>query len=60
MTLEARTFDFVSGLTGLFALVYLGGSVYALVTGKITYDRFLDVVGTPALPLIAWWARGKQ
>lgn len=60
MTLDSKTFDFVSALTGVFALVYLIGAVYALVTGKITYDRFLEVVGTPALPLVAWWARGKQ
>ncbi|MBC2731392.1 hypothetical protein [Thiobacillus sp.] len=60
MTLENRTFDFVSALTGVFALVYLGGAIYALVTGKIEYDRFLDIVGTPALPLVAWWAKGRQ
>lgn len=59
MTLESRTFDFVSALTGVFAVVYLGGAIYALVTGKITYDKFLDIVSTPASALAAWWAKGR-
>lgn len=60
MTLESRQFDFVAGLTGVFALVYLAGAIYALMTTKISFDTFLDVVGTPALPLIGWWAKGQR
>ena len=60
MTLESRQFDFVAGLTGVFAVVYMVGAIYALVTAGITFDTFLDVVGTPALPLIGWWAKGQR
>lgn len=59
MTLDAKQFNFVSVLTGIFTLVYLGGAIFALVTSAITFDRFLTVVGTPALPLFGYWARGN-
>lgn len=60
MTLEAKQLDVLTVLTGLFALVYIGGSVFALVTGAIDYDKFLAAIGAPALPLFGYWIRGRQ
>lgn len=60
MTLEAKQLDVVTVLTGMFALAYIGGALFALVTGAIGYDKFLTVIGAPALPLFGYWIRGKQ
>jgi len=60
MSIESKQLDVVTVLTGLFALVYIGGSMFALVTGAIDYDKFLAAVGAPALPLFGFWIRGKQ
>lgn len=54
MTLEAKQLDVLTVLTGLFALVYIGGAVFALVTGAIDYDKFLAAIGAPALPLFGF------
>ncbi|MFZ2986473.1 hypothetical protein [Ideonella sp.] len=60
MTIESKQLDVVTVLTGMFAAAYIGGAVFALVMGKIDYDKFLAVVGAPALPLFGYWIRGKQ
>ena len=60
MTIETKQLDVVTVLTGLFALVYVGCALFGLVTGAINYDKFLAVIGAPALPLFGYWIRGKQ
>jgi hypothetical protein len=60
MSIEAKQMDVVTVLTGLFALVYIGGALFALVTGAIDYAKFLAAIGAPALPLFGYWIRGRQ
>lgn len=60
MTIEAKQLDVLTVLTGLFAVVYIGGALFALVTGEINYDKFLAAIGAPALPLFGFWIRGRQ
>jgi hypothetical protein len=60
VTIESKQLDVLTVLTGLFALVYIGGALFALVMGKIDYDKFLAAIGAPALPLFGFWIRGKQ
>lgn len=57
---ETRQFDFVSALTGVVVLVFLGASVYALAAGMITFEVFAAAVGSPASALIGFWVGGKR
>ena len=58
--MEAKQFDFLSALTGVVVLVFLGAAVYALVEMKISFEVFAAAVGSPASALIGFWVRGKQ
>lgn len=58
--LDKKTFDFVSILTGVVVLVYLGTGVYALATKMITWEVFAGAFGSPATMLLGYWVRGTQ
>jgi hypothetical protein len=58
VSVESKTFDFLSALTGVVVLTYLGAWVYALVTGKAEIAAFVKDVGPTATLLIGYWARG--
>ncbi len=58
MTIEAKQFGLAAWMAGITLLVYLGGGVYALVTGAIGFEGFLAAVGTP-LGALTGWVTGK-
>ena len=58
--LEKKMFDFLSVLTAIVVLVYLGTGVYSLIEGKITWEVFAGAFGSPATMLLGYWVRGKQ
>lgn len=57
--MDDRQYDFLSVLTGVVVLIFLGAAVYSLVTKQITFEVFAAAVGSPASALIGFWVRGK-
>lgn len=57
---QAKTFNFLSVLTGIVVLVYLATGVYALVSGMINWEVFAGAFGSPATMLLGYWVRGKD
>jgi len=60
MTIESKAFDFLSALTAVVVMTYLGVWVYAIVTGKAELSAFFKDVGPTATLLIGYWARGVK
>jgi len=58
--LDKKTFDFLSALTGVVVVVYLGAWIYALVSGKAAIGDFVKDVGPITAMLIGYWARGVK
>lgn len=58
MTLDVKRFNFTASLTGVAVLVLLGGALWSLVTGGITFAAFAGAVGAPVSALVGWVARG--
>lgn len=58
MSLEVKQFNYLAWLTGVAVVVLLGGAVWALVTGEITFSVFAATVGSPVSALVGWAARG--
>lgn len=58
MNLETRQFNYMAWLTGIAVLALLGGALWALFTGAITFEVFASTVGTPVSAVVGWWARG--
>lgn len=54
-TLSGRQFDFLSVLTGVVVLVFLGAAVYALVAQKISFEAFAAAIGSPVSALLGFW-----
>lgn len=54
-----RVIDFLSWLTGLVVLIYLCASVFAMITGKITYADFSTSISPIVGMLIGYWVRGS-
>lgn len=52
-----KGFNFFAWATGITLFVYLGGSVYALVTNVIDFPVFLGAVGTPLGAMTGWAAK---
>lgn len=52
-----RSFNFFAWATGITLLVYLSGSVWALVAGEIDFAIFIGAVGTPLGALTGWAAK---
>ena len=50
-------FNFFAWGTGITLAVYLGGSVFALVTGAIDFSGFLAAVGAPLGAMTGWAAK---
>lgn len=46
--------------TGITLLVYLAGSVWALVSGQIDFAIFIGAVGTPLGAMTGWAAKSAQ
>ena len=60
MSIESRQFDFLSAMTAVVVLVYMGAAVYALVSGKVNFEMFSAAIGGPAATLLGFWVRGRQ
>ena len=54
----AKTFDFLSALTAVVVLLYVGASGYAFISGRITFQEFSTAVGPMSGMLIGYWIKG--
>ena len=54
---EHKTFNFFAWSTGITLLVYLGGTVYSLIAGLISFEIFIAAVGTPLGAMTGWAAK---
>lgn len=57
MTIESKKFNFFAISTSITLLVYLAGSVYALVTHAIDFAEFMAAVGAPLGAMTGWAAK---
>lgn len=60
MELAGKTFDFLSALTAVVVLLYVGVSVWAFATSAVTWEQFSGVVGPIAGLLLGYFVRGVQ
>lgn len=60
LDMQGRTFDFLSVLTGVVVLLYVGASIRALAHGSSTWQDFSGAVGPLAGMLLGYWVRGAQ
>lgn len=60
MNLEARQFNFLSILTALVVLGYVGAAVYAFSASLATWAQFSGAVGPIAGALLGYWLRGVK
>lgn len=51
---------FLSWLTGLVVLLYIGTAIYAFGRGTATWQDFSGAVGPMAGLLLGYWVRGEQ
>lgn len=58
MSLETKQFNYLAWLTGIAVVVLLAGSVWALVTGEISFAVFAATIGSPVSALVGWAAKG--
>lgn len=58
--IDKKTFDFLSALTGVVVVVYLGAWLYAIVTNKALITDFVKDVGPITAMLVGYWARGVK
>ena len=59
-TIEMKTFDFLSIMTGIMVLTFLGAATYSLIAAKITWAIYSAAIGSPTLALIAYWVGSKK
>jgi hypothetical protein len=59
-TIEKKTFDFLSILTAVIVLLFVGSSVWALTSKNIEWQDFLAAVGPMASMLLGYWVRGEK
>lgn len=57
---DEKTFDFLSIMTGVVMVTYLGGATWALATKAISAQDYLTAIGSPALTLLGYWVRGAN
>lgn len=61
MALDAnKQFNFLSILTALVVLGYIGASVYAFVQHAATWQEFSGAVGPIAGALLGYWLGGNR
>lgn len=56
--LTKKTFDFLSILTGVVVLFYLGAWAFALATGQASFEAFSKELGPVVALLVGFWVRG--
>lgn len=59
MGMERSEFNFLSILTALVVLVYVGVSAFAMLQGSTTWPDFSGAVGPVAGLLLGYWVKGK-
>ena len=55
-----KTFNFLSWLTALVVLGYVGISAYAFTKASVTWQDFSGAVGPLAGALLGYWLRGEK
>lgn len=60
MDIAGKTFDFLSILTAVVVLLYVGVSAYAFVMSSVTWDQFSGVVGPIVGVMVGYWFRGTK
>ena len=55
-----REIKFLSWLTGLVVLLYIGTAMYAFVRNGLPWQDFSGAVGPMAGLLLGYWVRGEQ
>lgn len=57
---DSKSFGFLSWLTGIVVLLYIGAAIVALAKGTIAWQEFSGAVGPMAGLLLGYWVRGEQ
>ncbi len=57
---DIKEFNFLSWLTGIVVLLYIGASILAFMNSAITWQEFSGAVGPMAGLLLGYWVRGAQ
>lgn len=57
--MERTEFNFLSILTALVVLAYVGVSAYSLFAGGASWQDFSGAVGPLAGMLLGYWVKGK-
>lgn len=61
MPLDAnKQFNFLSILTAIVVLGYLGASIYAFIANAATWQEFSGAVGPIAGALLGYWLGGNR
>ena len=58
--MDTKSINVFAWGTGITLLVYLAGSVWALVTGQIDFAIFIGAVGTPLGAMSGWAAKAAS
>lgn len=58
--IEQRTFDFLSILTLLVVLLYVGLHAWGLIAGRLTFADLTANIGPMAGLLLGYWVRGAK
>lgn len=59
MTIVAKQFNFLSIMTAIVVLGYLGASIYAFSVKIATWQEFSSAIGPLAGALLGYWLRDK-
>ena len=57
---DSKSFSFLSWLTGIVVLLYIGAAIVAFLKAAITWQDFSGAVGPMAGLLLGYWVRGEQ
>lgn len=57
---DIKEFNFLSWLTGIVVLLYIGASIVSFMKSAITWQDFSGAVGPMAGLLLGYWVRGAQ
>jgi len=60
MNLDIKQFNFLSILTAIVVMSYVGVAVFAFFEGTLTWSEFTGAVGTQSGLLLGYWLRGKD
>lgn len=58
--ISKKQFNFLSALTAIVVLAFVGACIYALSQEKADFTQFAAAVGAPVGMLLGYWVRGQQ